>query len=72
MFYSLLIIDELLHPGGFLAGLVIPHEGGFAIALVEKLEDIISIVFLPLVSRFGNDRDDKPLTPMGSISLFPD
>ena len=36
--------------GGFLAGLVIPHEGGFAIALVEKLEDLISIVLLPIVS----------------------
>lgn len=39
-----------IHPifGGFIAGLVIPHEGGFAIALVEKLEDLVCIVFLPL------------------------
>ncbi|CAE6526951.1 unnamed protein product [Rhizoctonia solani] len=34
--------------GGFLAGLAIPHEGGLAIALTEKLEDIVSIIFLPL------------------------
>ncbi|KLO19943.1 cation/H+ exchanger [Schizopora paradoxa] len=34
--------------GGFLAGLIIPHENGFAIAIVEKLEDIISLIFLPL------------------------
>ncbi|KAH8118650.1 Sodium/hydrogen exchanger family-domain-containing protein [Phellopilus nigrolimitatus] len=34
--------------GGFVAGLIIPHEGGFAIALVEKIEDLISLVFLPL------------------------
>ncbi|KAF8511629.1 Sodium/hydrogen exchanger family-domain-containing protein [Hysterangium stoloniferum] len=34
--------------GGFIAGLIIPHEGGFAIALVEKLEDLVCIVFLPL------------------------
>ena len=26
-----------------------PREGGLAIALTEKLEDIVSIVFLPLV-----------------------
>lgn len=35
----------------FLAGLAIPHDGGLAIALTEKLEDLSSIVFLPLVSR---------------------
>ncbi|KAF8507595.1 Sodium/hydrogen exchanger family-domain-containing protein [Gautieria morchelliformis] len=39
-----------IHPifGGFLAGIIVPHEGGFAIALVEKLEDLVTIVFLPL------------------------
>ncbi|TDL29894.1 hypothetical protein BD410DRAFT_780399 [Rickenella mellea] len=39
-----------VHPifGGFLAGLIVPHEGGFAIAFVEKLEDLICIVFLPI------------------------
>jgi K+:H+ antiporter len=35
--------------GAFLAGLAIPHEGGLAIALTEKLEDLTSIIFLPLV-----------------------
>ena len=35
--------------GGFLAGLIIPHDNGFAIALVEKFEDLLSILFLPLV-----------------------
>ncbi|KAF8076796.1 Sodium/hydrogen exchanger family-domain-containing protein [Lyophyllum atratum] len=34
--------------GGFLAGLIIPHENGYAISLVEKLEDLVSIVFLPI------------------------
>ena len=33
-----------------MAGLIIPHEGGFAIAVVEKLEDIISLIFVPIVS----------------------
>jgi hypothetical protein len=35
--------------GAFLAGLIVPREGGLAIALVEKLEDMVSIIFLPLV-----------------------
>ncbi|KAI5120140.1 hypothetical protein M0805_001908 [Coniferiporia weirii] len=34
--------------GGFLAGLVVPREGGLAITLTEKLEDMVSIIFLPL------------------------
>ena len=35
--------------GAFLAGLIIPQEGGLVIVLVEKLEDMVSIIFLPLV-----------------------
>ncbi|OCH91590.1 hypothetical protein OBBRIDRAFT_792066 [Obba rivulosa] len=34
--------------GSFLVGLIVPREGGLAIALTEKLEDMISIIFLPL------------------------
>ena len=44
--------DQYDGTGGFLAGLIIPHENGYAIAVVEKLEDLVSIIFLPLVSRF--------------------
>lgn len=35
--------------GGFVAGLVIPHDNGFAIALVGRFEDLVSILLLPLV-----------------------
>lgn len=35
--------------GGFLAGLIIPHKGGFAIALTEKIEDLVTMLFLPIV-----------------------
>ncbi len=42
-------LSEFAAIGGFLAGLVIPHENGFAISLVEKIEDLVSILFLPLV-----------------------
>lgn len=34
--------------GAFMIGLICPHEGGFAVKIVEKLEDIISVLLLPL------------------------
>lgn len=34
--------------GGFLVGLICPHEGGFAIKTTEKIEDLIGAIFLPL------------------------
>lgn len=39
-----------VHPifGAFMAGLICPHEGGFAIKLTEKVEDLVSALFLPL------------------------
>ncbi|KAK3639579.1 hypothetical protein LTR56_012364 [Elasticomyces elasticus] len=39
-----------VHPifGAFLAGLICPHEGGFAIKITEKVEDLVAGIFLPL------------------------
>ena len=39
-----------VHPifGAFLVGIICPHDGGFAIKVTEKLEDLISALFLPL------------------------
>ncbi|KAJ5542839.1 hypothetical protein N7535_005263 [Penicillium sp. DV-2018c] len=34
--------------GGFVIGLICPHEGGFAIKLTEKIEDLVATIFLPL------------------------
>lgn len=34
--------------GGFMVGLICPHEGGFAIKLTEKIEDLVGALFLPL------------------------
>lgn len=34
--------------GAFMIGLMCPHEGGFAIKLTEKLEDVVTALFLPL------------------------
>jgi Kef-type K+ transport system membrane component KefB len=41
-----------IHPifGGFLVGLIIPHEHGYAVRVTEKIEDFISTLFLPLVN----------------------
>ena len=39
-----------VHPifGAFLAGIICPHDDGFAIKLTEKIEDLVSAIFLPL------------------------
>ncbi|MCJ1385839.1 K(+)/H(+) antiporter [Xylographa soralifera] len=39
-----------VHPifGGFVIGLICPHEGGFAIKITEKVEDLVAVLFLPL------------------------
>ncbi|KAI9725048.1 MAG: hypothetical protein M1812_000324 [Candelaria pacifica] len=39
-----------IHPifGAFVVGLICPHDGGFAIKLTEKIEDLVSVLFLPL------------------------
>ncbi|KIJ57015.1 hypothetical protein M422DRAFT_198385 [Sphaerobolus stellatus SS14] len=57
-----------IHPifGGFIAGLIIPHEGGFAIALVEKLEDLVCIVFLPLYFVLSGLRTNLGLLDNGA------
>ncbi|KAI5455959.1 Sodium/hydrogen exchanger family-domain-containing protein [Mariannaea sp. PMI_226] len=34
--------------GAFLVGLICPHEGGFAIKLTEKVEDLVTTLLLPL------------------------
>ncbi|CAG8444746.1 3449_t:CDS:2 [Ambispora leptoticha] len=48
---SALITDAIgVHAifGGFMVGVIIPHDGGFALGVNEKLEDLVHIVFLPL------------------------
>jgi Kef-type K+ transport system membrane component KefB len=44
-----------VHPifGAFMAGLICPHEGGFAIKVTEKVEDLVSTLFLPLYFAFS-------------------
>ncbi|KAJ1725319.1 hypothetical protein LPJ61_005657, partial [Coemansia biformis] len=34
--------------GAFIIGIIVPHDGGFAIKVTEKLEDTVQIFFLPI------------------------
>src|SRR6266702_39736 len=47
LFFVTILICFLL--GGFLAGLIIPKDNGFAISVVEKMEDFICLLLLPQV-----------------------
>ncbi|KAF7316449.1 hypothetical protein MIND_00163900 [Mycena indigotica] len=51
--------------GGFLAGVIIPHENGYAIAMVEKLEDLVSILFLPIYFALSGLRTNLGLLDNG-------
>ncbi|KIK66083.1 hypothetical protein GYMLUDRAFT_218915 [Collybiopsis luxurians FD-317 M1] len=51
MFGSAFFTDIIgVHPifGAFLVGIIVPREGSLPVYLTEKLEDIVSIIFLPL------------------------
>ncbi|KAH8109265.1 Sodium/hydrogen exchanger family-domain-containing protein [Phellopilus nigrolimitatus] len=56
--------------GGFLAGLVVPREGGLAIAMTEKLEDMVSIIFLPLYFTLSGLSTNLGLLNSGTIWGF--
>eukprot|EP01112_Ceratiomyxa_fruticulosa_P020699 TRINITY_DN7133_c0_g2_i1.p1 TRINITY_DN7133_c0_g2~~TRINITY_DN7133_c0_g2_i1.p1 ORF type:complete len:872 (-),score=167.61 TRINITY_DN7133_c0_g2_i1:98-2713(-) len=47
-----------IHPifGGFVMGIIIPRDDGFAIYLTERIEDIVVIVLLPLYFCFSGLR----------------
>ncbi|KAL1950506.1 hypothetical protein VTO73DRAFT_5630 [Trametes versicolor] len=51
--------------GAFLAGIIVPREGGLAIALTEKLEDMVSIIFLPLYFTISGLSTDLGLLDNG-------
>ncbi|KAI0372319.1 hypothetical protein BV20DRAFT_1051050 [Pilatotrama ljubarskyi] len=51
--------------GAFLAGIIVPREGGLAIALTEKLEDMVSIIFLPLYFTLSGLSTDLGLLDNG-------
>lgn len=54
--------------GSFLAGLiVIPHHAGFGAIITEKMEDLISILFIPIYFALSGLRTDLGLLNNGSI-----
>jgi len=50
--------------GAFVVGLIVPRQGNLAISLTEKLEDVVSIIFLPLVCVPNPSRFHMELTPL--------
>ena len=61
-----------VHPifGGFLVGLIIPHEHGFAVRVTEKIEDFISALFLPLVILGCFSADDSISRYLGYVRIL--
>ncbi|KAG2101590.1 Sodium/hydrogen exchanger family-domain-containing protein [Suillus discolor] len=56
--------------GAFLAGLIVPRESGLAIALTEKLEDMVTIIFLPLYFTLSGLSTNLGLLNTGTIWGF--
>ncbi|KAF2176990.1 hypothetical protein K469DRAFT_721081 [Zopfia rhizophila CBS 207.26] len=61
-----------VHPifGAFLAGLICPHEGGFAIKVTEKIEDLIGALFLPLYFTLSGLNTNIGLLDSGIIWAY--
>jgi Kef-type K+ transport system membrane component KefB len=51
--------------GAFLIGLICPHEGGFAIKLTEKIEDLVTTLLLPLYFALSGLNTDLGLLDDG-------
>jgi hypothetical protein len=51
--------------GAFMIGLICPHEGGFAVKLTEKIEDLVSVLFLPLYFALSGLRTNLGLLDNG-------
>ncbi|KAI8870817.1 hypothetical protein GQ42DRAFT_162444 [Ramicandelaber brevisporus] len=44
--------------GGFLAGVIVPHDAGLAIKITEKIEDMVHLLFLPLYFALSGLKTD--------------
>ncbi|QGA18901.1 hypothetical protein EYB26_006586 [Talaromyces marneffei] len=53
--------------GGFIIGLICPHEKGFAIKLTEKIEDLVAAVFLPLYFALSGLQTNLGLLDSGLV-----
>ncbi|KAG2147752.1 Sodium/hydrogen exchanger [Suillus bovinus] len=52
--------------GAFLGGVIVPRKGTFAISLTKKLEDVVTIVFLPLYFTLSGLNADLRLLNNGT------
>jgi len=53
--------------GAFMIGLMCPHEGGFAIKLTEKIEDLTSTLFVPLFFALSGINTNLSLLDSGVV-----
>lgn len=44
--------------GAFLAGTIVPHHKRFAISITEKLEELVSIMFIPVYLTYSGLQTD--------------
>ncbi|KAI9057011.1 hypothetical protein FKP32DRAFT_1661520 [Trametes sanguinea] len=56
--------------GAFLVGIIVPREGGLTIALTEKLEDMVTIIFLPLYFALSGLSTDLGLLNTGMWKIW--
>lgn len=65
------ISDGDNYSGAFLSGLLVPHDNGFAMAVHGRVDDIVSNIFLPIVSEFFERAFFLSVTSsLFSISLY--
>ncbi|KAK4513784.1 uncharacterized protein ATC70_005790 [Mucor velutinosus] len=53
--------------GGFIAGVIVPHEHGLSIKITEKIEDMVNILFLPLYFTLSGLKTQIGLLDTGVI-----
>ena len=61
-----------VHPifGAFTVGLICPHDAGFAIKVAEKVEDLISAIFLPLYFALSGLNTNLGLLDSGIVWAY--
>ncbi|KAF2109276.1 K(+)/H(+) antiporter-like protein 1 [Lophiotrema nucula] len=61
-----------VHPifGAFLAGMICPHENGFAIKVAERIEDLIGALLLPLYFTYSGLQTNIGLLDSGIVWAY--
>ncbi|GKT51825.1 K(+)/H(+) antiporter 1 [Colletotrichum spaethianum] len=56
--------------GAFMIGLMCPHDGGFAVKLTEKIEDLVSTLFVPLFFAWSGINTSLDLLDTGKVWVY--